>query len=144
MTHDAAVLLSRSELTFGMQMKRRSPGKVYLAGLATLGVYWIYWYYKISRELRDFDDRVNVWPGRAAWAFGLLPLVIPNMLTFYRTGRRIEHAQRTAGLPQSCDPLTGLLLWITGGIGVFYYQGELNKIIDRYGAPTETEIFHYA
>ena len=144
MTQDALVLLSRPELTMGLQMKRRRPGRVYLLGVATLGVYWVVWFYKISRELRDYDDRVNVWPGRAAWAFGMFPLVIGNLTTFYRTGRRISHAQKTANLTPSCDPMTGLLLWLCAGVGVMYYQDQLNKIVDRYGAPAETEVFHYA
>ena len=145
MTSDTAKLLERDELTYGLQMKRRSPYKVYLLGLATLGVYWVVWFYKVNRELQDFDARISGRPFVQAICFGAgWPLVVPNFMTFFRTGERIQRAQRAAGCFETCDGLTGTLLWVCGGVGVLYYQGELNKVVDRYGAPPFAEVWHYA
>ena len=145
MTSDTSRLLERDELTYGRQMKRRNPYKVYFLGLATLGVYWVVWFYKINRELQDYDDRIVGWPSgqMAFFAFGW-PLVVPQFLTFYRTGDRIAHAQRTGGCFETCDATTGLLMWICGGVGVIYYQDEINKVVDRYGAPRDAWVWHYA
>jgi hypothetical protein len=145
MRSDTDKLLDRDELTYGLQMKRRSPYKVYLLGLATLGVYWVVWFYKVNRELQDFDARIPGRPAVSALAFSLgWPLVVPQFLAFFRTGHRIERAQHAAGCFGTADALTGLLLWVCGGVGVIYYQAELNRVVDRYGAPADTEVFHYA
>lgn len=145
MTSDTAKMLERDELTYGLQMKRRNPYGVYLLGLATLGVYWVVWCYRVNRELQDYDDRIAGRPSVQALAFGLgWPLVVPQFVTFFRTGERIEQAQGAAGCVPTCDAMTGLLLWVCGGVGVLYYQDELNKVVDRYGAPRDTEVWHYA
>jgi hypothetical protein len=59
-------------------------------------------------------------------------LAIPAWISFYNTGKRIATAQRADGLPASCNPIVGLLLWFVFGIGVLYYQSELNKVIDLH------------
>lgn len=145
MTPDTSVLLSREILTCGVVPKRRRPATVWTLGVLTLGIYWVVWFLRANRELARFDERI---PGSYkvdTTAFGLgWPVGVPQFIALHRMGRRIEDAQRAAGIPQTCDPATGVLMWICFGVGVLYLQGELNKVVDRYGAPAGTEVFHYA
>ncbi len=68
-------------------------------------------------------------------------LVIPAWISLYNTGKRIATAQRAAGMPASCNPLVGLLLSFVFGLGILYYQSELNKITDSYQhAPEGTQV----
>jgi hypothetical protein len=125
--------------------RHRDPWLVGALGVATLGLYWIYWVWQVNRELRRFDERNAARPGLSAMAVSLgAPLAVPQFLAVHRTGRRIEAAQRAAGIPATCDPVTGLLWWVCFGVGVMYLQDELNKVIGRYGAPAGTEVFHFA
>ena len=145
MTPDTSVLLSRDILTCGVVPKRRRPARVWVFGALTLGIYWGVWFLRTNRELARFDERI---PGSykvdtTAFCLGW-PIGFPQFLALHRMGRRIEAAQRAAGIPATCDPATGLLMWICFGVGVLYLQDELNKIVDRYGAPEGTEVFHYA
>ncbi|WP_019874856.1 DUF4234 domain-containing protein [Sporichthya polymorpha] len=145
MTPDTSVLLSREILTYGPAPKRRRPAAVWFLGVATLGVYWVVWFLRANRELARFDERI---PGSyrvdtTAFALGW-PIGIPQFLALHRMARRIESAQRAAGLPVTCDPATGVLMWVCFGVGLLYLQDELNKVVDRYGAPAGTEVFHYA
>ncbi len=145
MTPDTSVLLSRETLTCGSLPKKRNPYRVYALGIATLGIYFAVWFLYTNRELRAFDERIEG-PCRAettAFALGW-PLGFPQFITLHRLGRRIEAAQRAAGIPATCDPATGVLMWLCFGVGVIYLQDELNKVVDRYGAPAGTEVFHFA
>lgn len=145
MTSDTSVLLSRETLTYGALPKRRSPLRVYALGLATLGIYWVVWFLRANRELARFDERIPGSPkvDTAAFALGW-PIGIPQFIALHRMARRIEDAQRAAGIPATCDPATGVLMWLCLGVGVMYLQDELNKVVDRYGAPAGTEVFHFA
>lgn len=145
MTPDTSVLLSREILTCGVAPKRRNPTKVWALGIFTLGIYWVVWFLRTNRELARFDERI---PGSfkvdtTAFALGW-PVGIPQFVALHRMARRIEDAQRAAGVPRTCDPATGVLMWVCFGVGVMYLQDELNKIVDRYGAPAGTEVFHFA
>ena len=145
MTPDTSVLLGREILTYGLAPKRRRPAAVWTLGAVTLGVYWVVWFFRTNRELVRFDERLSGSYAVDTTAFGLgWPLGVPQFVALHRMGRRIEAAQRAAGIPPTCDPATGVLLWICFGVGVLYLQDELNKIVDRYGAPEGTEVFHYA
>jgi len=135
--HDAgtAGLLAGGPVTSGEQMKRRNPLGVWLGlPLITLGIYHFVWYYKIHRELRDFDRR---WPvptvGPVLVLIFLSWTVIGPLISYYRTGVWIAKSQRAAGLPETCVPVFGMLLLLVFGLGTFYFQTELNKVVDRYG-----------
>ncbi|RKN46868.1 DUF4234 domain-containing protein [Streptomyces hoynatensis] len=124
---------------FGLAMKRRSPAAAWIGlPLITFGIYRIVWYYKINKELKEYDQRVEVNPGMAVVTilFGIF-LIIPPFVSLYNTGKRIAQAQRSAGLAQTCSPVVGLLLMFLWGLGALYYQVELNKIIDHYNAPPQ-------
>src|SRR5690606_12821203 len=42
--------------------KTRSPLGVWLLALITFGVYGLVWYYKVNRELRDYNGQIEVSP----------------------------------------------------------------------------------
>jgi hypothetical protein len=127
----------------GLQMKERNPVAAWIGlPLITLGIYFYVWYYKIHKEMAMFDRR-RVVPvaGPMLVMLFLGWLVIPAWISFYNTGKRIATAQRAAGMPASCNPLVGLLLSFVFGLGVLYYQSELNKITDSYQhAPEGTQV----
>jgi hypothetical protein len=119
----------------GMQMKQRHPVGVWLGlPLITLGIYHLVWYYKIHSEMAHFDRR-RVVPvaGPMLVLLFLGWTAIAPMISYFRTGKRIAESQRSAGLPVSCSPGIGLLLMFVFGLGILYYQAELNKVATSYG-----------
>lgn len=106
--------------------------------LITLGIYAFVWYYKVNREARDFDRRIDVRPGIALLAVTLGWLIIvPPFVSIYRTGDRIAAMQRAAGMSSSCSGVIGVILTFFAGLQSLYYQHELNQIWNRYGNPPE-------
>ncbi|MDT0347258.1 DUF4234 domain-containing protein [Streptomyces litchfieldiae] len=121
---------------FGQAMPTRGPGATWGLGLITLGIYFLVWWAKIQRELNQFDPRIRVNP--AASVLAIFPgayLLIPPFMTAYNTGKRIAAAQRAAGLPPTCSPALGAVLYILLATHVIYYQGEINKINQHYQSP---------
>lgn len=113
--------------------KIRSPIGVWLLSLITLGIYYLVWYYKINREVAEFDPSIDVSPGGAVVAITIGGLIIvPPFVSTFNTGGRIARAQESAGMPGDCSRGIGLLLWIVGGFNAIYYQAELNRIWRRY------------
>jgi uncharacterized membrane protein len=114
--------------------KTRGPVAVWLLSIVTLGIYYLVWYYKINREVRDFDPTIEVSPGMAVIAitFGAILLGIPPIVSTIMTGRRIAQAERSAGLPGSCSGVIGFLLSLVLGLNTIYYQAKLNDIWARY------------
>jgi len=109
--------------------------------LITLGVYYFAWYYKVNREARDFDRRIEVSPGWAALSqiLGWI-LIIPPFISVYRCGKRIAQMQRAAGVPSTCNSWVGLILYFFFGLHALYYQHELNHVWDRYNQPEGTTV----
>ena len=93
----------------GLAGKFRSPIAVWLLGIITFGIYFLVWYYNINKETKDLGSDVN--PGGAVCAvlFGGF-IIVPPFISLYNTGTRIAQSQRAAGLPETCNPLVGLLL----------------------------------
>jgi NADH:ubiquinone oxidoreductase subunit 5 (subunit L)/multisubunit Na+/H+ antiporter MnhA subunit len=106
--------------------------------LITLGIYSLVWYYKVNREARDFDRRIDVRPGISLLAvlIGWI-IIIPPFVSIYRTGGRIATMQRAAGMPGSCNGVIGVVLVFFVGLQSLYYQHELNQIWKHYGNPPE-------
>ncbi|MEU1825411.1 DUF4234 domain-containing protein [Streptomyces abikoensis] len=119
---------------FGLAMKRRNVFGVWLGlPIITFGIYLLVWYYKIHKEMAEFDSRRKISPGGSLLTimFGGI-LIVPPFVSIYNTGKRIADAQRAAGLQPSCSGGLGLLLIFLFGLWPLYYQGELNKIVDHY------------
>jgi hypothetical protein len=94
--------------------------------LLTLGVYAAVRQYQVNRELRDFGVEVD--PVKALLAFfpGVL-VVVPYLVTNYRTGERIAVAQETAGLAPTARPELCTLGSIFALTSVPYQQTQLNR-----------------
>ncbi|MDT0443672.1 DUF4234 domain-containing protein [Streptomyces johnsoniae] len=121
---------------FGYAMPLRGPGVTWLLGLITCGIYALVWWYKIQKELNQFDQRIEVSPGMSVLAF--LPggyLLIPPFVSVANTAGRISAAQRAAGLPPTCSGGLGILLYILLGTHMIYFQSEINKIHHHYQGP---------
>lgn len=118
------------------------PRNIFLVWLVwpilTLGVYHLVWYYKINREARDLDDRIEVNPAMAvvALAVGWL-IIVPPFISVFNTGDRIARMQRSAGMRPSCNPWIGLILALVLGLYPLYYQYELNRLWEHCGSPAE-------
>lgn len=126
----------------GLAMKHRNPVGVWLGlPLITFGVYTYVWYYKIHREMAEFDRR-RVVPvaGPLLVLLFLGWTVVAPLVSLFNTGRRIANAQRAAGLHPTCSAGIGLLLCFFFGLVSLYYQFELNKVADAYGVPAGTAI----
>ena len=106
--------------------------------LITLGIYHLVWWYKINREARDFDDKIEVEPVLSLLA--LVPgglIIIPPFVSVYRTGERIAQMQEDAAMERSCNGWLGLVLSFFFSLHALYYQYELNRIWARLGEPEE-------
>lgn len=119
----------------GPELKQRNPIAVWLGlPLITLGIYHFVWYYKIHREMAAFHRKPDApVAGPMLVILFLSWTLVAPFVSYYRTGERIRDTQRHAGLPESCNPVLGTLLMLLWGAGVFYYQGELNKIAESRG-----------
>ena len=126
----------------GLAMKRRNPVGAWLGlPLITFGVYHLVWYYKIHREMAEFDRRRHVPVAGPMLVLLLLSwTLIAPLVSYFNTGNRIAAAQRAAGLPVSCSAVIGLLLCFFFGLQTLYYQVEINKVVDSYGAPEGTVV----
>jgi hypothetical protein len=112
----------------------RNPWAVIGLSLITLGIYYVFWWYFINREMRDLGNANNVdlgqSPGMSVLAITLGAFVIiPPFVSVWKTGRRMEGAQRTAGVSGGSGPLF-FVLHIIPIVSLFapvYMQTELNK-----------------
>jgi hypothetical protein len=112
--------------------KTRNPWVVWLLGLTI--IYPLIWYFKINKEMRDFDPTIDVQPGLAVLAvtLGGLLIGIPTILSYVHTSSRIQKAQKLAGSAKRCSALIAL---VCVGFAPVYIQSQLNKVWDRYGNP---------
>src|ERR1700733_14539635 len=106
--------------------------------LITLGIYHLVWYYKINREARDFDEKIDVEPTLSllAVAIGWI-IIVPPFVSIYRSGERIGQMQEDAGMDRSCNGWIGLVLSFFLSLHALYYQSELNRIWAGRGEPEE-------
>ena len=114
--------------------KTRNPWGVWLLGLTI--VYYFIWYFKINRELRDFDQSIDVQPGLSVVAvtLGVVLIGIPPIVSWGHTTRRIQMAQKLAGTRLRCSMLMSFISFVFGSV---YLQSQLNKIWDQFGNPPE-------
>jgi Domain of unknown function (DUF4234) len=119
--------------------KIRSLWAVALLPIITIAIYYFYWWYQINREMKDFGrakgtDELGDSPGMSLLAVTLGALIIvPVLVSSYRGFKRVQAAQRLAGL----DPLNGwigLILYIVISPAFFaYVQSGLNPIWEKEG-----------
>jgi hypothetical protein len=114
--------------------KIRNPWAVLGLALITLGIYYVFWYYFINREMRDLGQSRGVDLGHSpitsvlAITLGVI-IIIPPFVSIWKTGRRMEGTQRTAGVSGGNGPLF-FVLHIIPIVSLFapvYMQTELDK-----------------
>jgi len=126
------------ELQIGTgSIKRRDPWGTFLIGIVTLKIYHFVWYYMINREIRDHSgDEIKVDPALSVLAITLgIVVVIPVLVSFYRTAGRVRRVQRKVGAAKTISPILALLL---GAISFFnllnwympYVQSHVNSAWD--------------
>ncbi len=114
----------------GVAYKRRNPWGVVGLGLVTLGVYFFVWYYKTNNHLRAYGVDNNPVLAVLAMTLGQL-ILVPPIVSLYKTARRIRDAQVKSGAPQRIIPFLALVLAIfVGGLALPYYQSQINKVWD--------------
>jgi Domain of unknown function (DUF4234) len=134
-------------VAFGLAMKRRNPWLVWLVWpLITLGIYHLVWYYKIHKEMAEFDRRRSVpVAGPMLVLLFLSWTFIAPLVSYYNCGRRIANTQRSAGLQPTCSPVIGLVLMLFAfGSGTVYYQYELNRVVSVYKVEPGSQVPLYA
>ena len=119
----------------GLAMKRRGPVAVWLGlPLITLGIYHLVWYYKIHKELREYDGRQHGLSPMGSMLVLLLLgwTIVAPLISYYNTGEAIAKAQRSAGIPVTCSPIASMLLYFVFGLNTWYMQKQLNLIVEAY------------
>jgi hypothetical protein len=132
-----------ASLATGLTMKRRGSVVVWIGlPLITLGIYPLVWYYKILKELQEFDRRRVLSPTGSLLVLILLGwTLIAPLVSFHNAGKAIANAQRSAGLPVTCSPGASAFLLFVFGLNTWYMQRQLNLVIDAYpGAEPGTEV----
>ncbi|HLW17084.1 MAG TPA: DUF4234 domain-containing protein [Actinomycetota bacterium] len=126
------------ELQIGTgSIKRRDPWGTFLIGIVTLKIYHFVWYYMINREIRDHSgDEIKIDPAVSVLAITLgILIVIPALVSFYRTAHRVSLVQKKVGAPKTISPVLAVLL---GAISFFnllnfympYLQSHINSAWD--------------
>jgi hypothetical protein len=113
-------------------VKIRNPFGVFVLALVTLGIYYFVWYYKVNRELRDAAG-IDVSPVVALLAITIgWVIIVPPLVSWYRTFERIQQAQQQAGLTSEANPILGFILYLVAlyflPVELLYAQDELNKL----------------
>lgn len=112
--------------------KRRNPWGVFFLTLITGGIYYLVWYYKVNNELRNVGSGKS--PGMSLLAVTLgVVILVPPLVSIYRTADRIRVAQEQAGAKERMSPMLGLLGFVVVSYFILpYYQSQANKIWDAY------------
>ena len=107
----------------------RPPWNLWLLAIVTLGVYAIVHHWTVNRELRDFGVEVDPVKATLAVFPGVL-VVVPFLVTVYRTADRIAVAQETIGLPVTIRPAWAPVGALLALLHIPYLQSELNRVWD--------------
>lgn len=116
--------------------KRRSPVAVWIGlPLITVGIYYVVWWYKINNEARRFLRDESIKPALSTLAITVGGvLLVPPLISTYRTTERIGRMQQRAGLPDgvTASPWLSVILTFLFGLSRLYMQTELNRVWDWY------------
>jgi hypothetical protein len=133
----------------GKQAKIRNPWGVSGLTLITLGIYYLFWYYFVNREMSDWGEEhqtdIGQSPGTSVAAITIGGLVIiPPFVSIFRTGQRMQLAQRVGGVHGGSAPLFFFLsiIPIVSLLAPAYLQSELNKVWEsqRAAEPVAQEL----
>jgi zinc transporter ZupT len=107
--------------------KIRSVVWVIVLEIVTLFIYGFFWWYFIHRELRDYGrakgtTELGTSPGTSLLAITLGALIIvPALVSFYNGFKRVQAAQRLAGI----EPING---WIGLILFIIFYPAFMGYI----------------
>jgi hypothetical protein len=114
--------------------KIRNLFAVAILPIVTIGIYFFFWWYFIHRELRDYGrakntDELGTSPGTSLLAVTLGALIIvPALVSIYRGFKRVQAAQRLAGVEQ-LNGWIGLILFLVFSPALnAYMQSGLNAV----------------
>jgi hypothetical protein len=131
-----------------VQLGTGAKGKIrsFWAGLGlniiTLGIYYYYWYFQINDELKEIgrakgdEELANSSPINSLIAilFGGILLLIPPLVSIYRTGNRIKRAEQLGGVSDTLHPMFSFLLVFPFGILIIpalYHYAYVTKHQNR-------------
>jgi hypothetical protein len=122
------------------EIKIRGPVWVGIFSFVTLGIYAIYWIYKTAKHLSDYGRAkgydLGQSPGMTLLACTLgLFVIVPPIVAMYRQAKRIQQAQRLAGLQPYNGWLALALYLVVGPVYFAFVQSELNKVWGVEGGP---------
>jgi hypothetical protein len=124
----------------GSTAKIRNPLGTVGLSIITIGIYYAFWWYFINREMRDLGRArgadLGQNPGQSVLALTLGALiVVPAIVTLWRTPARIENAQEAVGIDRRVSgPIVFILLLLIAPVGIWYAQSELNKVWEAQGS----------
>ena len=114
--------------------KIRNLFAVAILPIVTIAIYFFFWWYFIHRELRDYGrakntDELGTSPGTSLLAVTLGALIIvPALVSIYRGFKRVQAAQRLAGVEQ-LNGWIGLILFLVFSPALnAYMQSGLNAV----------------
>jgi hypothetical protein len=122
-------------------IKLRGPLWVGIFSFVTFGIYAIYWIYVTAKHLRDYGNArgqdLGQKPGMTLLAItlGWLLFLIPPLVAMFRQAKRIQQAQRIAGVEPMNGWLALVLYLVVSPVYFAYGQTELNKVWLAEGAP---------
>jgi hypothetical protein len=125
----------------GKQATIRNPWAVCGLSLITFGIYYLFWYFFVNREMSDWGEEhhtdIGLSPGTSVLAITIGGFVIiPPFVSLFRTGKRMQLAQRVGGV-HGGSALTFFFMSVIPIVGFFapvYLQSELNKVWERQRA----------
>jgi len=122
-------------------VKIRGPVWVGVWSFVTFGIYAIYWMYVTAKHLRDYGNArgedLGQKPGMTLLAItlGWILLFIPPIVALVRQAKRIQQAQRLAGVQPMNGWLALVLYIVLAPVFFAYEQSELNKAWGAEGGP---------
>jgi hypothetical protein len=114
--------------------KIRSIWAPALLPFITLGIYFFCWWYFINRELRDYgrakgSNDLGTSPGTSLLAVTLgLLIIVPALVSIWNTTKRVQAAQRLAGIPPLNGWIALILFVVISPAFNAYLQNGLNDI----------------
>ena len=122
-------------------VKVRGPVWAGVWSLVTFGIYAIYWIYVTAKDLSEYGKAkghdLGQKPGMTLLALLLgWIIIVPPIVAIYRQAKRIQQAQRLAGLPEKMNGWLALVLYLViFPVFYAYQQSELNKAWGAEGGP---------
>jgi heme/copper-type cytochrome/quinol oxidase subunit 2 len=120
--------------------KIRNLWAVAILPIITIAIYFFFWWYFIHRELRDYGrakntDELGTSPGTSLLAVTLGALiVVPALVSIFRGFKRVQAAQRLAGVEQLNGWIGLILFFVFSPALNAYIQSGLNAVWQKEAA----------